>query len=37
MSSETIDKAKKLGFFVFLQEGNDIKVLNDHVKEYCLK
>jgi hypothetical protein len=37
MSSETIDKAQKLGFFVFLQEGNDIKVLNDHVKEYCLK
>jgi len=29
---ETIDAAKKLGFFVFTQEGNDIKILNDQVK-----
>jgi len=37
MTRETIDKAIQLGFFVFLQEGNDIKVLNDRVKEYCLE
>ena len=37
MAQETIDKAKQLGFFVFLQEGNAIKVLNEHVKEYGLK
>jgi len=30
---ETIDAAKQLGFFVFTQEGNDIKILNDQVKE----
>jgi hypothetical protein len=30
---ETIDTAKQMGFFVFIQEGNDIKVLNDQVKE----
>ena len=29
---ETIDAAKQLGFFVFTQEGNDIKTLNDQVK-----
>jgi hypothetical protein len=29
---ETIDTAKQLGFFVFTQEGNDIKILNDQVK-----
>jgi len=29
---ETIDAAKQLGFFVFTQEGNDIKILNDQVK-----
>jgi len=36
MPMETIDKASEFGFFVFLQEGNDIKVLNDSVKEYGL-
>jgi len=36
MARETIDKARQLGFFVFLQEGNNIKVLNDSVKEYGL-
>jgi hypothetical protein len=29
---ETIDAAKQLGVFVFTQEGNDIKILNDQVK-----
>ena len=37
MTKETIEKASEFGFFVFLQEGNDIKVLNDCVKEYGLK
>ena len=36
MSNRTIDKARELGFFVFLQEGNNLKVLNDSVKEYGL-
>ncbi|ETR73516.1 MAG: hypothetical protein OMM_00906 [Candidatus Magnetoglobus multicellularis str. Araruama] len=30
---ETIDVARQLGLFVFTQEGNDIKILNDQVKE----
>ena len=34
MSNETIETAKKMGFFVFTQEGNKIKVLNDQVKEF---
>jgi len=34
MPIETIETAKKMGFFVFTQEGNEIKVLNDQVKEY---
>jgi hypothetical protein len=29
---ETIDAAKQLEFFVFTQEVNDIKILNDQVK-----
>jgi len=37
MARETIDKARQLGFFVFLQEGNDIKVLNDSVIAYGLE
>jgi len=32
MPQETIDLAKEMGFFVFTQEGNDIKMLNDVVK-----
>jgi len=34
MQNNTIDEAKKYGFFVFTQEGNDLKLLNDKVKEY---
>jgi len=34
MSAKTIDEAKKYGFFVLTQEGDDIKILNDSVKEY---
>jgi hypothetical protein len=30
---ETIKTAKTFGFFVLTQEGNDIKILNDQVKE----
>jgi hypothetical protein len=34
MQNSTIDEAKKYGFFVFTQEGNDLKLLNDKVLEY---
>ena len=34
MQKKTIDKAKKYGFFVITQEGNDLKLLNDTVLEY---
>jgi len=34
MSQETIDIAKEMGLFVFTQEGNDIKMLNDDVKPF---
>jgi len=34
MPKKTIDEAKKYGFFVVTQEGDDLKVLNDHVMEY---
>jgi len=34
MQNRTIDEAKKYGFFVFTQEGNDLKLLNDKVMEY---
>ncbi|KPA14834.1 hypothetical protein MHK_004962 [Candidatus Magnetomorum sp. HK-1] len=32
IQKETIYKAKKYGFFVVTQEGNDLKILNDKVK-----
>ena len=34
MQKQTIDKAKKYGFFVVTQEGNNLKLLNDSVMEY---